>query len=266
MTYAIAISNEKGGVAKTTTTISLGAALAEKGFKVLLIDLDPQANLTLAAGLEISAITTSTSNILIEAAPLMDAKYNTEIENVDIVPAQANIESAEQFLPMRTSYTTTMRRAIAQAAPLPYDYILFDCPPFLGALTNNALSAADLLVIPTQAEFFSAYALRNMMGLIRRVREESNPDLAYRILITMLDRRNRTHRNIEEQLQNTFGKGLFNTVIEIDTKLRESPIAGLPIMHYKSSSRGSKQYRILAQELMEYVKEKDKEKDKQQTR
>jgi len=259
MTYIIAVSNEKGGVAKTTTTMSLGAALAENGQKVLMIDLDPQANLTLASGLETGGITISASNILIEAAPLLDAKHETEIENVDIIPAHPNIESAEQYLPMRTNYTATMRRAIAQAYPLPYDYILFDCPPFLGAITQNALSAANLLVIPTQAEFFSAYALRNMMGMIRRVRQESNPDLAYRILITMLDRRNRTHRNIEEQLQTTFGKGLFDTVIEIDTKLRESPIAGLPITQYKSSSRGSQQYRVLAQELMEYAKEKAKQ-------
>ena len=259
MTYSIAVSNEKGGVAKTTTTISLGAALAEVEQKVLLIDLDPQANLTLAAGLETGDVTTSASNILIEATPLLDAIHETEIENVDIIPAHPNIESAEQFLPMRTNYTATMRRAIAQAFPLPYDYILLDCPPFLGAITHNALSAANLLVIPTQAEFFSAYALRNMMGMIRRVRQDSNPDLAYRILITMLDRRNRTHCNIEEQLKTTFGQGLFETVIEIDTKLRESPIAGLPITQYKPSTRGSQQYRILAQELLEYVKEKDKQ-------
>lgn len=259
MAYTIAVSNEKGGVAKTTTTMSLGAALAEAGNRILLVDLDPQANLTLAAGLEIGEISTSSSNILIESAPLLNAVHNTEIENVDIVPAHPNIESAEQYLPMRPNYTAIMRRAIDQAVPLPYEYIVLDCPPFLGAITQNALSAAKLLVIPTQAEFFSAYALRNMMGIIRRVRQESNPDLAYRILITMLDRRNRTHRNIEEQLKTTFGKGLFETIIEIDTKLRESPIAGLPITQYKSSTRGSQQYRALAQELMDYVKEKDKQ-------
>lgn len=259
MAYTIAVSNEKGGVAKTTTSMSLGAALAEAGNKVLLIDLDPQANLTLAAGLEITEASTTSSNILIESASLLSALHKTEIENVDIIPAHPNIESAEQYLPMRTNYTSIMRRAIDQAAPLDYDFIVFDCPPFLGAITQNALSAANLLVIPTQAEFFSAYALRNMMGVIRRVRQENNPDLAYRILITMLDRRNRTHKNIEEQLKTTFGNGLFETVIEIDTKLRESPIAGLPITQYKSNSRGSKQYRILAQELMEYVKEKDKQ-------
>lgn len=259
MTYTIAVSNEKGGVAKTTTTLSLGAALAEIGKKVLLIDLDPQANLTLAVGLEAGETPSSASNILIEATPLVDAIVKTEIQNIDIVPSHPNIESAEQYLPMRTNYTATLRRAIAQAPSITYDYILCDCPPFLGAITHNALAAAKLLVIPTQAEFFSAYALRNMMGIIRRVRMESNPDLAYRILITMLDRRNRTHRNIEEQLQTTFGKGLFETAIEIDTKLRESPIAGQPITQYKPSSRGSQQYRVLAQELEEYVQEKDKQ-------
>lgn len=259
MTYTIAISNEKGGVAKTTTTISLGAALAEAGQRVLMIDLDPQANLTLATGLETNAVSISSSNILVEAAPLLSAKQHTEIENLDIIPAHPNIDSAEQYLPIRTNYSATLRRAIDNASPLPYAYILFDCPPFLGAITQNALSAANLLIIPTQAEFFSAYALRNMMGMIRRVRQESNPDLAYRILITMLDRRNRTHRNIEEQLKNTFGKGLFETIIEIDTKLRESPIAGLPITQYKPNSRGSQQYHVLAQELMEYAKEKIKQ-------
>lgn len=260
MTYTIAISNEKGGVAKTTTSLSLGAALAEAGQKVLLIDLDPQANLTLAVGIEINETSVSTSNILVENAPLLKARKTTEIENVDIVPSHPSIENAEQYLPIRTNYTSILRRAIQNASPLPYNYIIFDCPPFLGAITHNALSASDLLIIPTQAEFFSAYALRNMMSIIRRARQESNPELAYRILITMLDRRNRTHRNIEEQLKNTFGEGLFETVIEIDTKLRESPIAGLPITQYKTGTRGAQQYRVLARELMEYVKEKNRQK------
>lgn len=259
MAYAIAISNEKGGVAKTTTTLSLGAALAESGQKVLLVDLDPQANLSLALGIEPSQVSQTSSNILIEGTPLIAARVHTEINNLDIVPSHSSIESAEQFLPVRTNYTAILRRALDNARPLPYEYIIFDCPPFLGAITSNALSAANLLIIPTQAEFFSAYALRNMMSLIRRIRQDSNPDLAYRILITLLDRRNRTHRNIQEQLQNTFDKGLFETVIEIDTKLRESPIAGQPIMTYKPNSRGSQQYRVLAQELMQYVKEKDQQ-------
>ncbi len=259
MTYIIAVSNEKGGVAKTTTTLSLGGALAEAGNKVLVMDLDPQANLTLALGIEPGSAAVTSSHILIESAPLMSARLATEINNLDLIPSHASIESAEQFLPVRTHYTSGLKRAIDAASPLPYDYIIFDCPPFLGAITTNALSAADLLIIPTQAEYFSAYALRNMMGIIRRVRQESNPNLGYRIIITLLDRRNRTHRNIQEQLQNTFGEGLFKTVIEIDTKLRESPIAGLPITRYRPGARGSQQYREMSQELMEYVKEKNQQ-------
>jgi len=254
MTYTIAMSNEKGGVAKTTSTLSLGAALAELNYRVLLVDLDPQANLSLALGLETGESNITSANILIENAALRSAIRKTDITHLELIPSSFRIENAEQFLPMRTHYLSTLRDAL-KADPLPYDYILLDCPPALGAITLNALAAADLLMIPTQAEYFSAYALRNMMGTIRRIRQEENPNLAYRILVTLLDRRNRTHRNIFEQLQNTFGQGVFTTVIEVDTKLRESPIAGVPITLYKPNSRGSQQYRVLAQELIEYAKE-----------
>jgi chromosome partitioning protein len=254
MAFTIAMSNEKGGVAKTTSTLSLGAALAELDHRVLLIDLDPQANLSLALGLETAEVEFNSASVLIDNVATKSAIRRTEVKNLDLVPSNSRIENAEQFLPMRSHYMATLRTAL-QAAPLPYEYILLDCPPALGAITLNALSAADLLIIPTQAEYFSAYALRNMMATIRRVRQESNPNLAYRILVTLLDRRNRTHRNIFEQLQATFGQGVFTTVIEIDTKLRESPIAGVPITQYKPTSRGSQQYRVLAQELMEYAKE-----------
>ncbi|MFN8462865.1 MAG: ParA family protein [Anaerolineales bacterium] len=254
MTYIIAVSNEKGGVAKTTTTLSLGAALAELNHHVLLVDLDPQSNLSLALGLETGEAELTSANVLIENTPIKSAIRKTDVANLELIPSNARIESAEQYLPMRSNYLQTLRQAI-HAGMLNYDYILFDCPPALGAITLNALSAADLLIIPTQAEYFSAYALRNMMGSIRRVRQESNPNLAYRILVTLLDRRNRTHRNIFEQLQTTFGQGVFTSVIEIDTKLRESPIAGMPITQYRPTSRGSQQYRVLAQELIEYAKE-----------
>lgn len=254
MSFVIAMSNEKGGVAKTTSTLSLGASLAELNHKVLLIDLDPQANLSLALGLESGEIEITSANVLIENAALRTAIRSTDVPNLDLVPSHSRIETAEQFLPMRSHYLTTLRNAL-EASNAKYDYVLLDCPPALGAITLNALSAADLLIIPTQAEYFSAYALRNMMGSIRRVRQESNPKLAYRVLVTLLDRRNRTHRNIFEQLQTTFGQGVFTTVIEVDTKLRESPIAGVPITHYRPSSRGSQQYRVLAQELIEYAKE-----------
>jgi len=255
MTKIIAISNEKGGVAKTTTTISLGAALVGLGHRVLLVDLDAQANLTLALGFEPSESESTSSNIMLDNAPFLSARRKTDVENLDLIPSSSRIETSEQFLPVRTNYTTILKRAIASETNLSYDYMLFDCPPALGAITQNALAAADLLLIPTQAEYFSAYALRNMMTLVRRIREEDNPGLAYRILVTMLDNRNRTHRNIHDQLRSTFGEGVFNAVIEIDTKLRESSIAGLPISHYKPGARGATQYQVLAQELVEYVKE-----------
>ena len=254
MMKTIAVSNEKGGVAKTTTALSLGAALAELGNRVLLIDLDAQANLTLALGLEPGESEMTSSNVMLDNEAIMNVSRKTDVANLDLIPSSSRIETSEQFLPVRTNYTTILQRAI-RGAGLPYDYIILDCPPALGAITRNALAAANLLLIPTQAEYFSAYALRNMMGLIRRSREMDNPNLSYRILVTMLDRRNRTHRNIHEQLRATFGTGVFNTVIELDTKLRESPIAGQPITHYKAAARGSTQYRVLAQELVEYAKE-----------
>jgi chromosome partitioning protein len=254
MTYVIAVSNEKGGVAKTTTTFSLSAALGERDFQVLLIDLDPQGNLTLATGLEPKEIRNTSGDVLLDGAPLAECTLKTNMKNVDIVPANNRLEVVEQSLPVRLNYGLILRDAI-QKAHLTYQFILLDCPPALGAITLNALSASNLLIVPTQAEYFSAYALRDMMTLIRKVRRDFNPNLAYRILITLLDQRNRTHRTIRQQLQQTFGAGLFETVIEIDTRLRESPIVGMPITQYRPNSRGSQQYKVLAQELVQYVQQ-----------
>jgi len=164
MPYIIAISNEKGGVAKTTSTLSLGAALAEIAQKVLLIDLDPQANLTLALGFEPGKTEHTSSDILLDATPLLESCRATTIAGLDLVPANTGLEQAEQVLPIYLNYTSRLRNAIESAHPLPYQIILIDCPPSLGAITVNALTAADLLVIPTQAEYFSAYALRDMMS------------------------------------------------------------------------------------------------------
>lgn len=259
MTYTIAISNEKGGVAKTTTTLSLGAALVEVGKKTLLIDLDPQANLTLALGLEPGKIELTSGKVLLDSAPLLTALTTTNIPGFDLVPSNINLEQAEQTMPIYLNHTSRLRNAIEAAGPLPYDFILIDCPPALGAITANALSASNLLIIPTQAEYFSAYALRDMMSIIRQTRAEDNPKLAYRILVTMLDQRNRTHRDIRDQLERTFGMGLFKTVIEIDTKLRESPILGIPITQYRPTSRGAQQYRNMAEELLAYVQQTNTE-------
>src|SRR3989304_7918044 len=142
MTYIIAVSNEKGGVAKTTSTLSLGAALAELNHRILVIDLDPQSNLSLALGLERGEAEITTANILIESAAVKTAIRKPGVENLDLVPSNARIENVEKHLPMRSHYLTTLRNAL-NADPLPYDYILLDCPPALGAITLNALSAAE---------------------------------------------------------------------------------------------------------------------------
>jgi len=254
MTYIIAISNEKGGVAKTTTTYSLGAALAEMGKKILLVDLDPQGNLTLANGIEPGKAAYTSHEVLMTGLKIKDALCQTNTPGLEIVPSSPGLLEAEQHLPMRTNYAFILSNAL-RAESTQHDYVILDCPPSMGAITFNALTTAELLIIPTQAEYFSAYALRDMMTLIRRVRRDTNPRLAYRILITLLDQRNRTHKVIREQLEQTFGSGLFQTVIEIDTRLRESPIIGMPITQYRPNSRGSQQYRVLAQELIDYVQQ-----------
>lgn len=254
MSYKIAIVNEKGGVAKTTTSISLGAVLADIGFNVLLVDLDPQANLSLACGVELEKSQRSSASVLIEHYPIQNILRTTSTPNLWLLPANSEMTLAERLLPTRQGYEAHLKLALVPVSS-GYDFIIMDCPPFLGAVTLNALTTADLLLVPTQAEFFSIYALRNLMNLVRRVRTQYNPALTYRLLLTMFDRRNRIHRTMAEQLRTSFSSGVMQTTIDIDTKLRESPIAGIPIIQHAPKSRSAQQYRALAQEIIDYVKE-----------
>ncbi len=253
MSYIIAIANEKGGVAKTTTTLSLGGALIENGQDVLLVDLDPQGNLSLACGVKPAQVRRSMADVLLNTSSTLSVSRETSLPGLDLIPANAELGRAEHFLPIRKNYTSLLRDALAEK--LYFDYILLDCPPSLGAITTSALAAADLLIIPTQAEYFSSHALRNMMGLVRQVRAEDNPRLVFRVLLTMLDLRNRIHRIIREQLANSLGDGLFETVIQIDTKLRESAVVGLPVTHFAKTTRSAQQYRELALEITQNVRQ-----------
>ena len=254
MTYILAIANEKGGVAKTTSTLSLGAAMVETGLEVLLIDLDAQANLTIALGVDGTNLKKTISSVLLESVSIADAVIKTPFPKLDLIPANAEMSLAERFLPIRSGYEQILQKSM-RSVRWSYDYVLLDCPPFLGATTINALTAADLLIMPTQAEFFSINALRNMMSVVRRVRSQGNPQLTYRILLTMFDRRNRVHRMLSEQLRTTFGNGVMSTIIETDTRLRESSIAGVPIIYHSPKTRSAVQYRALAQEILSHVKE-----------
>jgi chromosome partitioning protein len=254
MTWTISIANEKGGVAKTTTTLSLGGALVELGYQVLVIDLDPQANLSLSLGCEPNTNSRSLINLFMENTPISDAIKNTGIDKLFLLPSNSEIGLAERILPSRSGFESFLKNLLSTLNGK-FDFILIDCPPFLGAITLNSLMASDLLIIPTQAEYYSVFALRNMMSLIRQVRNKGNPKLRYRLLITLFDKRNGIHRTLATHLRTTFSTGVLDSVIEVDTRLRESPIVGLPIIYHASRSRAAMQYRFLAQEIIHYVKE-----------
>ncbi len=253
MTYVIAIANEKGGVAKTTTALSLGAALVEIQKEVLLVDLDPQANLSLGLGIRAGSTSQSVADVLMGNKTILGVSQETGVPGLDLVAANHELMMAERFLSVRQDYESLLRQALRPASI--YDVILLDCPPALGPLTRSALTAANLLIIPTQCEFFSAHALRNMLNLIREVRQHTNPNLRYRLLLTIIDRRNRIHRSLHEQVRAAFGNAVFETVIEMDTRVRESQAFAQPITVYAPKSRSANQYRALAQELRHYAQE-----------
>jgi len=257
MKQIIAVINEKGGVAKTTTVISLGGALVEVGHEVLVVDLDPQANLTLGLGVQPAKVRRSIVDVMLNSVTLLSVSRETNIPGLDLVPSNAEMVLAERFLSVRQDYEIILKNVLSQVKT--YDFVILDCPPSLGVVAINAMSAADLMIIPTQPEYFSIHSLRGVLATIRRVRSQNNPALSYRILITMMDRRNKIHRTLNDQLRATFAEGVYQTVIEVDTKLRESTVIGSPITQCYPSSRSALQYRALAQEIIQNVQEKDQQ-------
>lgn len=251
MSITIAFSNQKGGVAKTTSCLSIGASLAQMGYPTLLVDLDPQANLTISLGLNPKRLRRSLIDTLMGNSPLVGVSRETGTLALDIVPANAELALTEKILYRRKGYQYRLRQILDQTPPDLYEYILLDCPPSLAPLTLNALTAADLLIVPAQCEFFSAHSLSQTVRLALQIRQQSNARLRYRVLVTMYDKRNKIHRLVLEQMRRGLGSVLFKTVIQVDTKLRESPAYGQPITTYAPKSRGTLQYRALARELRE---------------
>jgi chromosome partitioning protein len=250
MTYIIAVGNHKGGVAKTTTCLSLGACLAELGKTVLLIDLDPQASLTLSLGLKPESLRHAVDVALLGNTSLVSVSRESAVFGLDIVPANRGLAVLDKILYGRKGYEFYLKNGLDAMGQGLYDFILIDCPPSFGTLTLNALTAADLLIIPTQAEYYAARSLRQVIDLVNLVREKTNPRLTYRVLVTMYDRRNKICHVILEQMLASLSAVLFKTIIEVDTKLKESPAFGQPITLYTPNTRGAQQYRELAQELM----------------
>jgi chromosome partitioning protein len=258
MSYVIAIANQKGGVAKTTTAVGLSGALVQEGFEVLAIDLDSQANLTIALGINPNQIRRTIADIFVNTETIASVSQASNVPGLDIIPANKDMELSERFVPLRQNYETILRQQLSlPEISSSYDFIVLDCPPYLGAITTNALVAANLLIIPTQAEYFSLNALKNMIAQVKTIRHAFNPALNYRILITLRDLRNRIHRTMSDQLLNTFPNGILKTAIDLDTKLRECSFAGIPITYCYPKSRGALQYRSLAMEILEYVRQKN---------
>lgn len=248
----IAVASQKGGVAKTTTCLSLGASLAERGQSVLLIDLDPQAHLTLSLGLKPEELRHTIKDAFLANTSLVSITRETAVPLLDLAPANQGLGVLDRLLYGRPNYEYFLKRRLEATDSGYYDVILIDSPPSFGTLTLNALTAADLLIIPTQCEYYASRSLRHTLQLVQLVRQKTNPKLAYRVLITMFDRRNKISHIIREQLERSFSGALLNTAIEIDTKLRESPTFGQPVTLYAPRTRGAVQHRMLAEELMNH--------------
>jgi chromosome partitioning protein len=248
--FVIAIANEKGGVGKTTTALAVGTILAQRGHKVLCVDLDPQGNLTLSLGYKPHDLSSPSSDLPTAGTLFARDAYSTNTENLDVTFFRTLIINENHQIQVNTGDESYfLSQDLNVIAQLPYDYIIIDCPPSIGKIIINTLLISDFLIIPSQADFFAVYALKVMMELIGKVRQEGNSDLPYRILITLFDTRNHIYRIIKNQLDLSFGSGMFKTFIELDTKIRETAILGFPA----TNSRGVKQYRSLVDELVEDI-------------
>ncbi len=249
----VAIVSQKGGVAKTTTCLSLGASLAELGKSVLLVDLDPQSHLTISLGLNPTELRHTVKDAFLANASLVSITRETSVPLLDLAPANQGLSVLDRLLYGRPKYEYFLKNSLDASNAGYYDVILIDGPPSFGTLTLNALTAASLVIVPTQCEYYSSRSLLNVLQLVQLVRQKTNPSLAYRVLVTMYDRRNRISQLIRERLERAFSHALLKTIIEVDTKLRESPAFGQPITLYAPRTRGAEQYRALAQELMNHA-------------
>ncbi len=251
--FLIAICHQKGGVAKTTTVLSLGACFAEQGLSTMLVDLDPSANLTSGVGLAPNKVRKSAADILLGNDPVSRVAQATAVTGMDIIPSNPDMAAAARFLSLRPRYETLLRTGFTQDGSSKYDMVLMDCPPSLGPLAIVALGAANLALIPIQCEFYSLQALDGLFDAIRATRAKTNPQLAYRLLITMFDRRGSLHGRVLELIHEQLPGALCETMIGFDSKVRESQLFGLPITVHAPNTRASQQYRCLASEIYAYV-------------
>lgn len=250
MATVIALVNQKGGVGKTTTAVNLAAFLGKKRKKVLLIDIDPQANATSGLGIDKRELEQTVYDVLINDAPISDVIYETNAENVDICPTNINLAGAEVELVTVISREQILKNAIASVSSN-YDYIILDCPPSLGLLTINALTASDRLIIPIQGEYYALEGLSQLMDTINIVKKKLNPELEILgVVLTMFNMRTQLSRQVKEETDKYFGGKVFKTVIPRNVRLAEAPSHGLAICDYDKNSKGARAYESLAKEVI----------------
>ncbi len=251
MSRIIALVNQKGGVGKSTTAVNLGAALAVNGSKVLVVDSDPQGNTTTGFGIDKHSLTHDIYNVLMQEASIDDVVVSTELPTLSLVPATINLAGAEIELVSGLSRETRLRQALSPVADR-YDFVLIDCPPSLGLLTINALTAADEIIIPVQAEYYALEGLSQLTTVVHRVREALNPQLHVSgVLVTMFDGRTRLAMEVLDELERYFPQQMFKTQIPRNIRLLEAPAFGKPVILFDVKSRGAQAYLSLAKELLE---------------
>lgn len=245
----IAIANQKGGVGKTTSAVNLATAMAAIGWRTLLVDLDPQGNASTGLGIERDQRGKSSYELLVDAVPLSECIVATQIPNLDIVTATVDLSGAEIELVEMHDRTGRLRAGLAEAD---HEICFIDCPPSLGLLTLNALSAADRLLVPLQCEFYALEGLSQLLGTVEQVKDRFNERLEIvGIALTMFDRRNRLTDQVSDDVRGVLGQLVFESVVPRNVRLSEAPSHGLPAIVYDHNCSGSRAYMDLARELID---------------